>query len=301
METANDKINLKGFLIDFFGVLVPGLLFIIFSLLTLGWPIILFIQSFQKRIFNSTISFDAVKEISSFSTIVVLELSLLILMASYIVGTIFFHKDPKEPDEHSYGKCLKSESIKDPESWVVQKDSEGKTDVQFPYRYLHEYLSARELFHLADLVPWKGKEPETYTRRTKIFINTLKTRLEFLFPEKYSGIIKNEAQIRLVSSLWYVTNSLILFSYIGISLLLLCLILFAIKYFQLDSNILLSSITTIFTLINSYLARNNIHKFFHYMRVREVVIVLENVYVASKSKPEILEGIIKPARRTQVL
>jgi hypothetical protein len=289
--SAYERINLKGFLIDFFGILVPGLLFIILSLLTLGWPILIFTDKIYELLFGPLSSFDILKAINSLSTITVIELSIFILMVSYVIGTIFFRRDPKLPDENSYNKWVK-DKIKDPENWIVRKEKDGDTDVQYPYRYLFEYLEKRNLLHLAKLVPWKGTDPKTFDKRTKVFINILKTRFEFYYPEKCGSIIKNEAQIRLMSSLWYVTNSLIIFSYIGIFILSLIIFCFALKYFQLPASIVFSFLLSSFVIINSYLAKTNIQKFIHYMRVREIYIVLENIYVASKEKPEIIDGII---------
>ena len=289
-NSTYEKINLKGFLVDFFGILVPGLLFIIFSLLALGWPILIFSEEVYEFLFKVPVELDILSIINSFSTVTSIGFIILILMISYVVGTIFFRRDPKLPDKMSYEKYVKPYQIKDPSSWVVREDKDG-LDIQYPYRYLYEYLERRNLIHLAKLVPWKGTEPNTYSRRTKIFINMLKTRFEFYYPDKSGSIIKNEAQIRLMSSLWYLTNSLIIFGFIGISFLLIMLFLSLFNFLFLSPNAVFSFIITVFVIVNSYLAKMNIQKFFHYMRVREIVIVLENIYVASKDKPEILDEI----------
>jgi len=288
--SAYEKINLKGFLVDFFGILVPGLMFIVFSLLSLGWPVLIFTERIYELIFNSSMSFDILPIINSLSTISSIELTIFILMLSYVIGTMFFRQDPKSPDEKSYTKCVKHYQVNETTSWVVREDKDG-LDIQYPYRYLFEYLEERNLLHLAQLVPWKGTEPNTHGRRTKIFINMLKTRFEFYYPEKCGSIIKNEAQIRLMSSLWYGTNSLMIFGFIGIFILFLMFICYLFKFFMLPSNVVFSFIVSSFVIINSYLIKTNIQKFFHYMRVREIVIVLENVYVASKEKPEIIDRI----------
>lgn len=290
-NSAYEKINLKGFLVDFFGILVPGLLFIIFSLLALGWPIIIFSEQIYEFLFNAKFELNVLSIINSFTTVTSLGFIILILMISYVVGTIFFRRDPKLPDKRSYEKYVKPYQKKeDRSSWVVREDDDG-TDLQYPYRYLYEYLEKRNLDHLANLIPWKGAEPNTYSRRTKIFINMLKTRFEFYHPDKCGSIIKNEAQIRLMSSLWYLTNSLIIFGFIGIFFLLAMLFCFLFELLLLSPSVIFSFIVTVFVIVNSYLAKTNIQKFFHYMRVREIVIVLENIYIASKEKPEIIDGL----------
>jgi hypothetical protein len=76
-------------------------------------------------------------------------------------------------------------------------------DVQFPYRYLPDYLERRSLGYLAQKVPWYGKPPDRRANRSKTFINVLKARLSFLFPERCGQIIRNEAEIRLAASVWF--------------------------------------------------------------------------------------------------
>ena len=57
-NSAYEKINLKGFLVDFFGILVPGIIFIIFSLFALGWPILIFSENIYKLLFNNSITIN---------------------------------------------------------------------------------------------------------------------------------------------------------------------------------------------------------------------------------------------------
>jgi len=49
---------------------------------------------------------------------------------------------------------------------------------------------------------WSGDE------RSKIHINRLKLRLAFWYPEKYRPVVLNEANVRLVTSTWYVADEL---------------------------------------------------------------------------------------------
>jgi hypothetical protein len=80
---------------------------------------------------------------------------------------------------------------------------------------LYEYLEKRGLTHLADIIKWRGYEKDTHSLRSKAFINILKIRLDFAFPEKCGTIIRNEAHVRLKSSLWYMLLALQWISMIG--------------------------------------------------------------------------------------
>ena len=156
---------------------------------------------------------------------VLLPAFLLFLVIAYIVGQLFFRQDPKRPDLRSvkrmtreainasmvrvrahWGKSTSCQICKaHPE--CAQRRCDPKyaesEDVEFPYHYLFEYLCERKLSHLAELIPWKGSDGKSHRQRTKHFINILKIRLEFIYPERMSTITRNEAHVRLSSSMWY--------------------------------------------------------------------------------------------------
>lgn len=292
-EGAYYGLNVRGFIVDFFGALVPGLLFIFLSFFALGWPIWLFMTELQIFIAsNATPPLELFKQIRELSTVLTVELSILLLVASYVIGTLFFRRDPKAPDHISYEQSSKKFDEDERKGWVVQKDESGKEDVQFPYRYLREYLSKRELTHLAAMIPWEGKDQATHLKRTKTFINMLKIRLEFYFPEKCGTLIKNEAQVRLMSSLWYITKTLLLFGSIGIFFIALSMFIGGPLMHDFPFDFLISLSVVIFVLVNSFLGKRMIQEFFHYQRVREIIYVLETAYIAAKEKPVILDGII---------
>jgi hypothetical protein len=79
---------------------------------------------------------------------------------------------------------------------------------QFPYSHLYEYLTERGLKHIADYVPWRGNEEGSHGLRTKMFINLLKIRLHYMVPLKCGEIVRNEAHIRMMSSVWYAASAL---------------------------------------------------------------------------------------------
>lgn len=159
-------------------------------------------------------------------------------------------------------------------------------DVQFPYLYLSEYLTGRGLNHLAQYIPWKGKDPATYCHRTKMFINILKIRLNLEAPEKTGEIIKAEAHIRLMSSVWFAAGALEKIALFCAGSLLFCA-QYTDAVTQLSSAYTLLLFWCLFILVLAAYTRRSIKKFFHYQRVREAVYVIETAHwiVCTKKIP----------------
>ena len=167
-------------------------------------------------------------------------------------------------------------------------------EAQFPYKHMHQYLKHRGLANLAKLVKWENKPPY----RTKAFINLLKVRLKFAFPDKCGYITRNEAHVRLMSSMWYMSRSLQLLAIIG-----LILVVYAICRIDSARGIyFLALIFSLLILVGTLLARHTIERFFHYQRVREIIYVLATADFAAthgiilkdgehKAFPQILRGI----------
>jgi multisubunit Na+/H+ antiporter MnhG subunit len=160
--------------------------------------------------------------------------------------------------------------------------------VEFPYRFLKTYLTERGLDHLSKIVPWTSSTAAT---RSKTFINLLKIRIQFFYPDKMGDILKNEGHVRLMSSIWH------LFRYLKV-LVISCIIMISLVIFNElyqknnaanVSNIqLLNLIYLGFLLLFSTLGKMIIETFFHYQRVREVFYVLETAYTTSITNGDIL-------------
>jgi hypothetical protein len=234
---------------------------------------------------------------------------------SYIIGSAFYRKDIKEPDMASaietYRKTGETEreglafDIEQDETaekteggpprktlWGFFKNAAGrfaglfkreKFLVDFPYLYLKRYLKHRKYTGLADRIPWDGTDRNTFKRRSKMFINRLKSRIHQITPGEMPGIEKNEAHIRLMNSLWYAAKSIR-----NISVpVLLAGVLFCIRDFipafrhiiagNGGSNYF-TSFLVFFSVIQLGIAtyiRRSIKQYFHYMRVREIMFILE--------------------------
>jgi hypothetical protein len=81
-------------------------------------------------------------------------------------------------------------------------------DAQFPYSHLRCYLAKRQLASLATLIPWCPQKPETEQYKTKMFVNIIKIRLLSLNQNISKEVIRNEAHVRLATSVWYAATTL---------------------------------------------------------------------------------------------
>lgn len=244
---------------------------------------------------------------------------------SYVVGHFFFRRTPKIPDTISVWRT-KKELIDDVPAVLLHPDilkkrsflsrlEEGielffgvvprvlrkfeknqKINVHFPYLCIWEYLDHRGLDHLAKMIPWKGGDVNTHPRRAKAFINLLKIRLEFVFPEKCGNITRNEAHIRLMSSVWYMSCYL---QRIAVFSFLLSLAFFVVGMCHIPRAKACvvcwpPIICSAFIVIGMWIMRLIIEKFFHYQRVREIVYVLETAHYAAKY------GVYEPEKARKV-
>ena len=119
----------------------------------------------------------------------------------------------------------------------------------------------------------------------------LKIRILFFFPDRYAELAKNEAHIRLMSSFWYVLRSLKRVSFVAIGFVLVAVLLSLIINKTFPFEHLLPLVFAIGLLIAILLVQYNVEKFFHYMRVREIIFVLETALTASKEKKVILDDL----------
>jgi len=191
-------------------------------------------------------------------------------------------------------------------------------DFQWPYEYLKRYLNYR-LPHLAKLVPWEPPKPanknksekltnnknskdqngdeqpadEAYYRRSKMFINVLKDNIKFYFPDKYLDVARNEALVRLSSSIWYAMKYLLYlacFSLATVFVLLYINYKFVKPHEYIDSGKLFIYLTNALFFIVIILAaiyiRRQIKKVLFYQRIREIVYILNTAFQACKRNPD---------------
>jgi hypothetical protein len=203
--------TLREFLIDLIACFVPGTLFVALMIACYAWPCHMALGALRLE------SVGIPHPESLFASLRA-EISAVLIAAAYVMGFIMYRSDPKKPDAESFEAALRraaDEERKQPDSqttweegWVANRSS----GCEYPYVNLKGYLQRRGLDTLAQMVPW---EPDRAGSRTKNFVNALKNRIEFYYPEKAGVVTRNEAHVRFMSSMWYVSFHLCWWSFIS--------------------------------------------------------------------------------------
>ena len=299
-EVPTPKYSIHDFMVDFLGGLVPGSLFIV-GVGTAVLPAIYLLFCLLSNSKTDTITNfmnDVLKTTQHTPNMIWVLAFALFVAVSYELGHLFFRKDPKIPDINSFKKLKKMAEKKyggyPPEELQKHLKSEygctDENDCQFPYINLRDYLGKRGHCHLCPFVVWEDNREGDFNR-SKTFINLLKIRLKFYFPEKCSIIIRNEAHIRLATSSWYVARSLGVCSIIGVVLVLSSIALQKIGIAPSEPYKIYFAflIPPIFVFIASVFIISRVEDFLHYQRLREIYYVLETAFTAFRNKPELLK------------
>lgn len=318
--------------IDLLGTLVPGLMTLILGGALIFWSLfevraVLFSNISEsknlkagenEKVYASknagentdkeeSVSVDIGKKIGEIFSPLHWEISTVILVSSYVIGSVFFRQDPKVPDAKSAlfvwikshkkdrGSLAVQSTISVPRfldkkstrpvkifSYIFSKYVCRKIglDAQFPYSHLRCYLAKRQLSSLATLIPWCPQKPETEQYRTKMFVNIIKIRLLSLNQSISKEVIRNEAHVRLATSVWYAATTL---RYI--SLFVMVALLFVFLFFNKSiyaPKLFLPFSSSLLLIVFCILMKYHLINCLHYMRVREVIYVLESARIANK-------------------
>ncbi len=316
---------IREILVDFFGSLIPGFLFVMFAVPMVIWTFAMLLgrdPNAWKAIFSPNFAIP-----SSVSSMLVF----LVIVLSYVLGFVFSRRDPKTPDQKSIAYILnKNRKNRDTDRDVIQERSpigagreihseqtpqltcrnkqscralSRSEGAQFPYSHLGEYLKARGLDDLAAHVPWRGKA-NSIDNRSKMFINILKIRLQAWNSRKCGDITRNEAHVRMMSSSWYAAQ---LLQWVYLALLALILAAWSLHQVwnhQFQSGFQFPNLITTVLLVLLFAAtllRRAIVTFLHYQRVREIVFVLGTAEAAFKQGCNwIFDGFDAPSDQAQV-
>lgn len=304
----------REFVIDFLGGLIPGLIFlvaIVAALILPAWSAFGFFlpglaadaaQSFTTRI-------DPAATI----LLLIFPVLLLLLATAYVFGHLFFRQDPKDADQASFDKIARRDDGTGMARTLKCK-SGNLTLVEFPYHFLKNYLLDRGILYLADTVPWGPIEPDEFRsltedqardrlnrecgRRAKHFVNALKLRIQASSPASFTTLARNEAHVRLSSSLWYVCRALVWTSFIGGALCLLPTVVsprpFAIAWNPERVDPVIALPIAVF--LSAMLIRRAVEHALHYQREREVLFILETAYWLKLNgvAPRMFEGLGGP-------
>lgn len=302
------RFSVREVIVDILGSLVPGFVFVVLLVPALGWSSFILVRALGG---NHPQDYEIIRAFASGLAQFHLELFVGLIALSYIVGHLFFRQDPKIPDEQSFRRVqktigesgpvrkelddrgdTKSNGKPDEKSESTKKDRDLNYKVEFPYFHLYEYLSERGLTHLADLIPWRGDSSNTHRFRSKHFINILKIRLEFLFPDRYVTVARNEAHVRLMTSGWYVTSSLKWIALMGTFIGLASYVITSLRIadFWPVSNVD-AIIMPLIVFLAAITAKRQIERVVHYQRIREIIFVLEMAFWAKKYQPDLLDNL----------
>ena len=206
--------------------------------------------------------------------------------------------------------------------YYVNKNQKMKFD--YPYPHLRTYLWSRGFRHLMKFVPWcachvgnaedgESAEDRQMDRRSKHCINIIKQRIRIRGTIGMClDLIRNEGQIRLLGSLWYVFK--IVRSFINYALVLgVCALLARVLYIRLsDSGIAMSLrincagvenqnfwayqcyyLVLVLMKVIATQFKWHIEKCLHYVRTREIVMILETAHLIWKEDPDVFGDLVK--------
>ena len=197
--------------------------------------------------------------------------------------------------------------------------------IKYPYAHLRRYLIKRGLNHLLIFVPWCECVGGSNIFRSRAIINELKNIINFYGPKVFlSDLIHAEGNIRMFTSLWHVCRYLLILSVC--SLLLLASVFFIqfknysscvanAGYSQceyhniLDGKSIRNKTTLYFCntiskndktisklyfqipvlvgpIVLVFSAKKGIEKSIHYLRLKEIVMVLQQAYLLRAKFPE---------------
>jgi len=217
----------------------------------------------------------------------------IMVTLAYVVGHLFYRRDPEKPDQRSFKiqskkpefptKGIKDRVVKLREELACSEEKE----VKLPYPNGKENIGRGGLCHICSLILSKDSDHRHY--RNKNFINLSKLHIKYHLPQKYCTIIRNEAHIQLTSSLWYVSHTLRVFCIIGIALVLITVPI--MHGFKFDKSYIAYTsfiIPQIFVLLASEYMRTRIETFIHDQRLSEVIFILETAFTALCESPQYL-------------
>jgi hypothetical protein len=282
----------SDFFVDFFGALVPGIIFTAILIIFFMNYTLLIID-----ILNVEYYFDQIKTLSNLLTYFDFVSFMLFILTAYIFGYMFLRRGPIRPDKKSFKRYLMkklfSEDKKDRDEIQYILDTYENDEIRdiysiaihaikelhWPYHHLHGFLG-KYMPHLAKMIDWGELDKKTVPNRpTRMKINAIKEAIQFHFPNHYGIIAKHEGQVRFLSSIWYICNYLNYLALVGI------LILSGYYYknnYNINLLIICSFMSYIAFIITSMFVKISIEDNFHYRRVREITTILNIAFQARK-------------------
>ncbi len=279
--------------VDFFGVLVPGVLVITMWGLGFFLPIMaLVIDLSNAEMYQIPIDTN--------NAILIL---FFLIIFSYVFGYILRLTSPDELDRksarHVIDKEIRDGTNIETDEWPF--DPKNEKD-KFPYLNFRNYLIVRGHEHLTEnLVIWgsddesraesqpdKKKSGETTFKgqRSKSIVNKMKMEIRFYCPELSFFLEGKEAHIRLMSGTWagfkfsmaFVVIAFVITMFFGI-----CQLFNWVPATWVSAhNYFVFSFIDLSLWLSMFFANKQIEKLFHYRRVSELFHIVQAAYFAQE-------------------
>jgi hypothetical protein len=284
--------------VDFFGVIVPGILVIAMCGLGFLAPMLSLIMDV------SDVPFDP----SSVAPNVVIIAVISLVVFAYVLGYILRLSSPDELDRISARHVITEEKKMgtnlSADDWPY--NPEDRND-KYPYFNFRNYLIRRGHEHLTrELVTWghdddssagktwldKGadKKPVKITKRSKSTVNKMKMSVRLHCPELNGLLESKEGHIRLMAGAWAAFS--LSMRFVGLSLVVLAVAvgvrysspLFFTRFSHQDYFVYIF-IDLCLTAV-MYLSNRRIEKLFHYRRVSELFHIVQAAYFAKQAQED---------------
>ena len=172
--------------------------------------------------------------------------------------------------------------------------------IKYPYDSLRNYLKERGLEHLLKYVPWCVRKNHSTVYRNRGIINEYKTIIKFYGPKVFlSELIRHESNSRMFTSLWHVLKHLTRVWWI-VSVVALARLFYsfyiskttdyslhyyalqAVKFFFGNYGKIAIWFLVLYIMLR---AKHGIESTLHYLRLKEIVTILQQVYILEMRSP----------------
>ncbi|HMB21266.1 MAG: hypothetical protein ACM33V_06150 [Chloroflexota bacterium] len=277
--------------VDFFGIIIPGILLIAMYIIGFFVPILFLIMDIS----NATIKWQELY--AQNATL----FAFILVIFSYVLGYILRLSSPDKLDKESAEIVIEEEKKLnqdfDDDGWPYNLKNKKE---KYPYSRFREYLKKRgHLELLQELVTWCPDEelkegavwddithpdgtPIPKTKRSKSAVNEMKMKIRLQCPELSALIESKEGHIRLMAGTWAAFN----FSIIPVILALV--IVAAACFFHPWLKPHTVGYYPFFCFINinllliMILSNIRIKQLFHYRRVSELFHIVQSAYLAQQ-------------------
>lgn len=269
-------------LVDVFGKLLPGTVFIALSTAALIWPFNVLFRS-DPNIPLHRVVLDKAGAIAQLSEAMWIPFLIFLLFFAYMIGQLLYRQDIKKPDRESFNRSVKREGLTGKEEQEIRKELACGNDkeCEFPYPYLYDYFEKRGLKHLLNFITWK----DYVDYRTKNYINILKVLIKFYRREQAIEIARNEGNVRLMSSTWHGARIIIWIALFGFAVTVLGIIKDGGFPDSLQAAISVygpAIAVDIVILSIALLLQLGVITFFHIVRMRELVHIFETTCLMAR-------------------